>query len=276
MIQKLILKLIELLETTLADKLPNPSQHIQTAGGSPAIDTLPLITLFPGDFTVVTQPGDGPMAEPTPQELRQKLAVSPTSPAGPYLLTKTPLLRSVRCKVFFEEGNLSERQVWLQEPQDFTIDYATRQCSFSYDLTDADSILFIYSFVSVATLRGFIQDLFIDIAATSLGEMEQLASLIAGTILTHQSALITACNQDPSHITVYDSGGVSTQHQLSQIQFLEGKLEVAASSKTQLRFSVAGQIRATREITEGFGLIEKIHSPGRLSDQAIDIAVEVD
>ena len=162
------------------------------------------------------------------------------------------------CKVVFNEGQRTEQQVLLQEQKNFTIDYSEKKCSFTYDISQADSILFSYSFVSIFTLRNFQQELFIDVQAANSSQLEQLTALIAGCILTYHDQLIQAYNQDPTYKTQYNAGGIGTVHYLNQIQFLEGKITSTPSLKTSLKFMVSGQLKATREITEGFGLIEKV------------------
>lgn len=275
MIQKLIFKIIDLLVETLAGEIPNTARHIKANAPTNGLD-LPLIVLTPGKFKIMAPPGETTTSAPQPEEIRQKFAVNQSSPFEAYLMAKTPLQGSVRCKVFFSEGTVSERQIWLQEKQDFTVNYATRQCFLIYDLSDADSFLLIYSFVSVFILRGFTQELLVDVYADTSSNVEKLVSLVVGTTIVNHDALIAAYNQDPAYTTTYNARSVGTDHQLSQIQFLGGTPEQLPILKTNLNFLVSGQIKATREITEGFGLIEKIHSPGRISDQPIDIVIQVD
>ena len=275
MIHNLILKLINLLVETLAGEIPNIVQQIK-ANAPPSNPTLPLIVLMPGDFTIRQQPGEGTSTSARPEAYRQKLPVSATSPSGPYLFTKLPLKDSVRCQIFFNEGKVTERQVWLQEGKDFTINYNTQTATFSADLSQADSILFTYSFVSLFTLRDLEQDLLIDVYAADAGTREKLAFLTAGAIITHHDTLIETCNQDPTYQTTYKADSLETTYQLNRIQFLEGTPEDGTVAKIRLRFSVSGQLKATRALTEGFGLIEKIHSPDRPATQGIDIAIALE
>ena len=263
MIEKLILKIISLLVETLASVIPNADQNIK-AGTLESTDSSnpPIIVLTPGSFILSQQPGEATSNEPRPEEFREKLPVSKQESLGPYILTKTPLPGSIQCKVLFKEGKVTEKQVVLQEKQDFTIDYGKKQCSFTYDISEADSLFFIYSFVSIFTLRNFQQELFIDVQAASISKIEQLTSLIAGCILTYHDQLIQAYNQDPTYKTQYNAGGIGTVHYLNQIQLLEGKIISTTSPKTSLKFIVSGQLKATREITEGFGLIEKVRLLG--------------
>lgn len=277
MMKNVILKIISLLVETLEDIIPDINQHIQAEPlESPGSSNLPMIALNSGHFTIDHPPGASTSSEPRPAEFDQKLPVSQASPSGPYTLTRTPLSGSVRCQAFIQEGTLSERQLWLQEKQDFTVNYTTKTCLFTYDLSKVDSLLFLYSFVSIFSIYDFKQDLFIDLYAADASTLEKLASLIAGLIMTQHNQLIEACNQDPAYKTEYSAGGISTTHQLSQIQFLAGQPEYTSPMHLKLKFVVSGQIKATREVTEGFGLIEKIHSPDRPATQGIDIAIAVE
>jgi hypothetical protein len=275
MIQNLILKMINLLVETLAGEISNVAQQIR-ANAPPSPPTSPLIALIPGTFTIRQQPGEGTSTSPRPETYRQIIPVNKTSSSGSYVFAKPPLKGSVQCQMVFNPGQLSERQVWLQEEKDFTIDYNTHTATFTADLSQADRILFTYSFVSLFTLRDLEQDLLIDIYADDADTREKLAFLTAGAIITHHDSLIETCNQDPTYQSAYQSGSLETSYQLNRIQFLEGTPEDGTVAKIRLRFSVSGQLKATRALTEGFGLIEKIHSPDRPAAQGIDIAIVVE
>jgi hypothetical protein len=156
------------------------------------------------------------------------------------------------------EGTLTEKQIWLQEKQDFTINYTTKECNFIYDISKAESILFIYSFVGIFSLRNFEQELFIEVQAATINELEKLTALIAGSILTYHDQLIEAYNQDPTYKTEYNADSLRILAQLRQIQFLAGNPADTSSIKITLKFLVTGQLKATRAISEDFGIIEKI------------------
>ena len=174
MIQNLVLRIISLLVKTLASVISHAEQQIK-AGPVDSNDSsnLPIIVLTPGCFTISQQPGENTSNQPLPEEFREKLAVSQEKPLGPYILAKTPLQRTVHCQVFFAEGTLTEKQIWLQEKQDFTINYKTQECNFTYDISKAKSILFIYSFVEIFSLRNFEQELFIEVQDASINKLEK-------------------------------------------------------------------------------------------------------
>jgi hypothetical protein len=259
MIQNLVLRIISLLVKTLASVVSHAEQHIK-AGPVDSNDSsnLPIIVLTPGCFTISQQPGENTSNQTLPEEFREKLAVSQEKPLGPYILAKTPLQRTVHCQVFFAEGTLTEKQIWLQEKQDFTINYTTKECNFIYDISKAESILFIYSFVGIFSLRNFEQELFIEVQAATINELEKLTALIAGSILTYHDQLIEAYNQAPTYKTEYNADSLRILAQLRQIQFLAGNPADTSSIKITLKFLVTGQLKATRAISEDFGIIEKI------------------
>jgi hypothetical protein len=254
MIRNLVLRIISLLVKTLASVVSPAEQHIK-AGPIDSNDSssLPIIVLTPGCFTISQQPGENTSNQPRPEEFREKLAVSQKKPLGPYILAKTPLQGTIQCQVFFPEGSLKEKQIWLQEKQDFTINYKTNECNFTYDISQAESILFIYSFVGIFSLRNFEQELFIEVQAATINELEELTALIAGSILTYHDQLI-----DPTYQTEYNADSLRILAQLRQIQFLAGNPADTSSIKMKLKFLVTGQLKATRAISENFGIIEKI------------------
>lgn len=276
MIQNLILQIASLLAEVLAAVIPD-ADHIKTRPfQSENGDQLPLIALTPGQLTVSPQPGESGAIAPRPEDIRQTFAVSSTLPAGPYLLSRTPLQGSTRIKAIYQAGTLTEKQIWLQETKDFTIDASNKTCLVTADLSGVESLVVFYSTVSIFTQRDFVQVMLIQIYASDFAAIEPIASLVAGAVLAHHDRLVAAYNQPPPHQTEYSGGGVVATHQLRQIQLLAGIPAFSPVATLELQFSVAGQFKAAREITEGFGLIEKIHSPGRTSTQSVDIAIAVE
>ncbi|MFO0151219.1 MAG: hypothetical protein ACK525_20685 [Microcystis sp.] len=174
MIQNLVLRIISLLVETLASVITDAAQHIKAEPvDSSNSSNLPIIVLTPGCFTISQQPGENTSNQPRPEDFREKLAVSQEKPSRPYILAKTPLQGTVQSQVFFAEGTLTEKQIWLQEKQDFTINYKTQECNFTYDISKAKSILFIYSFVKIFSLRNFEQELFIEVQDASINKLEK-------------------------------------------------------------------------------------------------------
>ncbi len=129
-----------------------------------------------------------------------------------------------------------------------------------------------YSFAGVFTIREFQQTLLIDLYDTDPAAVEKWASLTAGILLTHLDELFAgAKTQYPSQKSV------TTTHAIDQLELVEGT-PLASDGKTtglQLTFNVTGSLQLIKEITEGVGLIEQIHSPGKTPTDGVDIDIGV-
>jgi hypothetical protein len=276
-ITKLIAKTREVLVATLGGVIPNAAAHIVAAPVTPPTpEQLPLLVLAAGDLTIIRQAPESQNSQPRPQGYRQRLAVSEVTPAGPYALDHQPLQGTAQAVAIFAAGQVAERRVRLQEGKDFTINYAAQSISMIFEVSQADTIALTYSFVGVFTVRDFEQGLLLDIFAAEVLQMEQLASLASGVLLVFHDELVEAFNQDPAFQTIYTAGAVTTTHLLSRLQFQSGHLIYTPALKMSLTFMASGQITAARAITEGFGLIAKIHSPGITSEHPVDIEIELE
>lgn len=276
MIQRLIQNIITLLREGFAGLIAAPETHIVTGPvAEPRVDALPVISIYPDKLEISKVAGELGSSQPRPQEFRQEIQVNAADPAGPYSLVKTPLLKSAICRVIFDRGALTERQIMLVEDKDFTIDYQNGAILFTRDVSGAGLILLKYSFVGIFTVCEFQQGFLADIYDGTGAEVEKLASLVTAMILTNHDQLIERYNFTDK--TEYLAGQFLSTHALAQIQVIEGVHGRSDSAfKLQLRFKAAGQMTLTKEITEGFGLIEKIHSPGRISGEPVDIEIVVE
>jgi hypothetical protein len=276
MIHRLIQNLITLLRENFAGVITEPEKHI-VAGpvAAPTAAELPIIALYLAKFEISQNFKETGSSQPRPQEFREEIAVNQSNPAGPYSLAKTPLEKSTLCKAFFDKGTIKERQKLLVENKDFAIDYQDASILFSYDLSNADSILLKYSFAGVFTMREFRQEFLVDIFDGDMAKVEKWASLATGMILTNHDELCERYNVTDK--TEYVANQFITTHSIDHIHMLEGiPSNAGAIFKLQLQLKVAGQLKLAKEIIDGFGLIEKIHSPGRISEHPIDIEVELE
>lgn len=272
MIHKLLDRIVQILRQELADILTNPAAHIVLGPvADPAASALPLIALTPGALAMLTSARDAISSQARPQPFLQDLAVNLATPQGPYALAKTPLRTSVICKLIIDQDTLDERQVLLIEDSDYTIDYPNAQLSFSTDVADASSIRLRYSYAGVFTVQNFQQDFAIEVYDTTHALAEKWLALALAAVLTHYDALLEHYNTTDK--TLYSGGALGSVHQLMQIQPLGGALAESSSIRWQMTFKVSGQLTLTRAAVDGFNLIEKIRSPGRHSNQAVDIDV---
>jgi hypothetical protein len=272
MIHKLLDRIVQILRQELAGTLPNPAVHIVLGPvADPATPTLPIISLTPGTLDILSGARDVSSSQPRPQPFTQEIAVNSVNPQGPYGLAQTPLRTSVICKLILDKDTLDERQVLLNEDRDYTINYPNAQISFSADVLGASSILLRYTYAGVFTVHNFRQDFVIEVYDTTHALTEQWLALALAAVLTYHDELLAHYNTTDK--TFYGGGVLGSAHQLTQLQPVGCALAAAASIRWQLTFRVSGQLTLTRAVTDGFSLIEKIRSPGRHSNQAVDIDV---
>jgi len=218
---------------------------------------------------------DNQDSHPRPQPHRQRIPVVPDAPQGPYLLQHQPLRGSTQAVALVAEGQVSEQRLRLQETQDFTINHAGPSITFVRDVSAASAVIVAYSFVGVFTVQDFQQGLLVEVFATDVPQVEQLASLTSGALLTAHDELLDAYNRDPVFQTTYTAGSVTTAHRLSRLHLLTAQMAYTPSLKMTLGLRVSGQITAARAIQGGFGLIEKVHSPGVASTHSVDIEIDL-
>jgi hypothetical protein len=272
--QNLIAKIRDVLVATLEGVVPGAAERILAAPVStPSANLRPLIVLSSGDLAMASQAPDNQDSRPRPQPHQQRIAVVPAAPQGPYVLQHPPLRGTVQATAVVAEGQVAERRLRLQETQDFAIDAAGPSITFIRDVSAASAVLVGYSFVGIFTVHDFQQTLVIEIIAADVPQVEQLASLTTGTLFTAQGELLDACNRDPVFQTTYTAGSVTTTHRLSRLHLLTAQMAYAPSPKMTLNVRVSGQITAARALEGGFGLIEKVHSPGASSNLPVDVEI---
>lgn len=277
MIQKLVQDLTELLRANFKenDNFKEPDKQIQSAA-QPAPDTalLPVVALYPGKLTASQKIKELSPGQPRPQEESEQLLITNTEQATSFRCKHLPLPGSVRCRLTREPDTLTERSSILVEKKDFTLDYTQGVINFSESLPLNSRLLVQYSFAGIFTLSEFKQDLFIDVFAKDAVAVEQWSALALAITLTAQTELLDRYN---SVTNSYSSGAFAVSSNLTQIWLQEiCPTSDATLFKTQLHFQVQGQLKLTKELADNAALIQKIHSPGRNSDAAVDIEVLLD
>ena len=100
------------------------------------------------------------------------------------------------------------------------------------------------------------QDFAIDLYAKTAAALEEIASLVLGSLLTYHDQLIETYNTTKPK---YQSHSVSTHHYLRQFQFLRGTPVYRPSAVgLQLAFRVTGHLVLTRPLTESLIPIHKV------------------
>ncbi|AOY81297.1 hypothetical protein BJP36_16700 [Moorena producens JHB] len=118
----------------------------------------------------------------------------------------------------------------------------------------------------ITTSREFKQAFFIDICDADLTNLEKLASLTTGVILTNYKELIE--NYNLSNSTNYQAQQTSTTHTISQITIFEGSYDyLNNTSKLKLKWQVIGQVNFSKTITEFVDPIAEIEINQTVSSQ---------
>ncbi|AOX00806.1 hypothetical protein BJP34_16365 [Moorena producens PAL-8-15-08-1] len=109
----------------------------------------------------------------------------------------------------------------------------------------------------ITTSREFNQEFFIDIYDADLTNLEKLASLTTGIILTNNKELIETYNLSTANN--YQAKQTATTHSISQITILEGSYDYLNNTpKLKLKWQVIGQVNFSKTITEFVAPIEEI------------------
>ena len=262
--------MIALLRGSFKGIITDPETHIVTGPvSSPSTEALPIIAVYSDKIEFVGNLGERRPSQPSPQEIQQEIRLNTENPEGPYPLWKTPLPDSVVCGIISHRGGAPGRQVTPVENKDFTVDYRNAAILFNHDLSGAGRIVLKYSFVGVSTIREFKAELLLDVYDSRMTHVEKWASLANAIILTNHDELTQRYNF--SHRTEYVANRYYSTHTINHIQALNGILDASgAVPKLQFKFQVQGQVKAVKEILEGYGLIEKIQISGDVLGEPVD------
>ncbi|MBD2196754.1 MULTISPECIES: hypothetical protein [Calothrix] len=246
MIQNLLSKISELLQSELAGLITQTAKHILDIPISDKeAELLPLIAIYPGNLEISPKFKQSSSIHPSLQELHQEIILD-NSPANcTYQLDKIPVEGFTLCHLMIDgEDNL------LEENLDFFIDYQQATITLKTDLSRASKLLIDYSFMSILVIQEFMQEFFIDIWDDSLTNIDKYSSLIMGIILTNNDQLINDYNLN-SQLTPYQTHHIFNTHQINQIRVMNGSYSSFSSPfKFQLKFQVIGQLRIRKTVSE--------------------------
>lgn len=275
MVHKLIVKIIDELRSGLNGVMSDTSDHIVLGSINSAGNAtdLPIIAVKEDALLIENELNDANSSEPRPQSLTQEVPLDEVQPQGPYTLAKTPLSKSALVKIVFEAGSTKERRQLLVEDKDFTIDYQTRELTFTLDVSEADQFILQYDFVGVFNELRFQQNFIIDIVDSEASDLEKWASLTSSIVFNNQNELKEHFNQTDQ--TTYLANQYSSFHRLLSIHFLRGQMHYDVNPWFRLEFQAKGELTVVKDIDGGFGLIEKVHSPGKDSDREVDIDINI-
>ena len=263
MIHKLLEAIVLVLRAGFTGVIPTPASRITFGTAvTPNAGQLPRLAAYAGLLEISQAAADTASSAVRPQALRERLTVNGGAPQGPYTLAKTPLEGSLSCQAVYQEGLVGESRKLLVENKDFTINYLNHTISFSTSLTGAGVLLVQYSFPGVYTVREFRQEFYLDVFDSNAADLERWSALSVSMILTNHDSLLETFNQ--TNKTEHSANEYLSVHTIRNIHLLDGTPALVTSPFLhKLRFEVRGDIKPVKEISGGFGLIERVHSPGK-------------
>lgn len=268
--------MIQTLIDTLRARLAGPLTGVHLFTGPLAAEPppkLPALVFSPGAIEITPGGGGEAADEPRPQPARELIPVQ-AGQTGPFTLNHPPLRDSLRVRAISDPGLLTERQTLLQEGQDFALDPATEHLTLLNPPSAPLQLAVDYSFVGIFGLYEFKQTLTLDAFGADMGTAEKWASLTISAVLTSMREWLEASNEAGK--SGYRASPFSALHRVHQMQFVEGVPAVRGNAfKVQLTFVVGGQTRIARDITDGFGIIEAIQSPGKTNVVGVEVDVKV-
>lgn len=263
MINKLLEAIVIVLRAGFTGVIPAPAARITFGTAvTPNPGQLPRLAAYAGLAEISQSVNDTAGSQVRPRDLRERLTVNGGAPQGPYALSKTPLEGSLSCQVVYQEGLVGEQRKLMVEGKDFKINYSNHTMTFTTSLAGAGVVLVQYNFPGVFTVREFRQEFYLDIFDGNPADLERWSALSVAMILTNQDGLLETFNQ--TNKTEHKANAYLSAHTLRNIGLLNGTPALVTSPfQMKLKFEVRGEIRSTKEISGGFGLIERVHSRGK-------------
>ena len=261
-------QVVALFRSKLAGVIKTPDTSI--ISGPPADTPRPMIAVYGGNFQILSKAGDFSSSQPRPREIAEEFPVDQGTPAGPYNLSKIPLTGTAIGQLTYNKGSLNERSRLILEKADFTIDYSGGSVTLLVDAKGASVLRVTYSFPATFFSEDFQQDFFIETLGPDMAVVEKIASLASTILFTNYDELIAGFNT--TNPTQYSTADYLSEHRLGRLNWVDGQTVYAGNdSSVKMKFSVSSQIIHIRQTVSGFGLIEKVHSPGSSATPGINI-----
>ncbi|NTW02772.1 MAG: hypothetical protein HGA19_16075, partial [Oscillochloris sp.] len=171
--------------------------------------------------------------------------------AGPYPLDTLALAGTLNAMLLAEESPAR----LLDKDKDFTVDYAQASISFTNSKIKAPGKVNLeYKAAQTTLSHEFQQELRIDTYAADPAAAEQSAALACAIVLGSAHELLRG-----EGISPYQAGLFTATYTLSLLQLLGGTPgPVGEAWLYQLKFNTAGQLRMSRQIYEGDGVISEV------------------
>jgi len=253
--------------------LTGPGAPVISEGPAPPPvppNPLPRLVVSGGQLEMPPPFGDSPPGQVRPREVVERFPVNLGAVQGPYTLAHSPLDGTVSCRLVWRNVNdsLQGKKTRLYPRKGsigdgFTVHQTQHQIQvfLSQTLTEHPELEVTYAYASVFTLREFRQILLLEAYAATALDAEKWAALAAAVLITNSAKLLEDSNQSDN---THSSGSYATTHLISDVQWVQGLPERIADNlfRYTMQFRTSGQIILARTLSEGFGTIQTIFSPG--------------
>lgn len=265
MISLLLAQVVAELRTGFTGVFSNTTTLIETGPVSvPAAGSRPHLVVNGLELTLNQAVNDDVSSQPRNLELRQSIPVNVATPAGPYALAQRPLDGTLEVTVVYQPGTVGEYSKPLLPGTDFTVNSAAQNFTVLASLAGASTLLVVYSYVGLATLREFGQLFSVEYYAANRTMVYQHMGLVSTILQTRHDALLDTFNfSAPSSFT---ANGYTTTVKLRRINPLKlEQVTTTAISDVRMRwlFETTGVIRMSRSAPGTFGIISSVHTRGQ-------------
>jgi hypothetical protein len=204
----------------------------------------PLVAVsFTEDLFELSPDSAEPAAtEPRPDDRLDRLAFDPNNPAGPYLLTQTPLPGPRRVRLATPLGDSlaltsAEYEFDFAEPRSFTLSPKPHR-----DLASFNGVHVIYSVTAVYVQLKYNQDLSLILTSADPAALERAEALAVALVSLRRDPLVAAANAS------FSSGDYGAAITVKTLHLRTGTAPSATSRRLQFRAEM--ELKGTRSLAE--------------------------
>ncbi len=235
----------KLKEEISTEIIVDPEKQFFIGNVSPENSIRPLIVIKPLDLTFENKLKEDISHMPQWIPTQQKIIISSTNKKGPFALNSTPKEESIQCKIISE--NKGSRYIPHDE---ISVDRNTNTLSVTENLNVENVLCIQYDFWGISVIKKFDQDFKIIISSYKEEEADKIASLILSIITTNEKSLLKTSD--------YSLKEYYCLNTLERLILKKGVTTYNEHIQQEVVFTVSGQMRMTKETSDGFTLIKHI------------------
>jgi hypothetical protein len=230
------------------------------AGATPATVTFPNDTW---DFDALS--ADPVAGEPGPEDAVDDLAFNPSSPAGPYSLTRPPYPGPRRVYLRSASGELvalSNAEIIWDPLNAASFTFAPRP---GRELSGFDHLHILYGVVAAATHLKTIHKLTLQITAAGAANAEQVLALTLAALALNRNALMSEGG------FAWNSGSYQAQGIVKAFKFSAGATTAATSRTLSLEVEVDLRVERLLGVDEGKPIMRILSEGQPAGTKTVDI-----